>query len=413
MNTTTDNDIDLNLNPPAPIVAPGPVKNVTPEQANNNIKLTEADHVSIQKTVDAEVENLLNLDVHSDAFQQNLQRIANVAQDDIRASAAASSRLLDKPVRSMQNGNISEASPIGKNLLSLRRQMEKLDPAKSDLKGGLKKKLLGIIPFGGGNKIEDYMNSYQSSKTQIDDIVTSLYRGKDEILRDNASIEEEKANIWNQMIKLRKYAEFTEKLDDALSAKIETLKQTDPERAKIMQEEVLYSLRQRRQDIMTQAAVNTQGYMSMDLVRRNNQEMALAIERTTTTTMSALRTAVITAQALSTQKDVIEMVKGVNETTNSMILSTSKMLAQNANDIASISSSPTIKIETLQKSFDNVFAAMDTADTYRIKALESMKQTVDGLKTQIDRSNTYLDKNRQDAISSTNAQPMLTAIKID
>lgn len=413
MNTPTDNDLDLNLNPPATIVAPGPVKNVTPEQANNNIKLTEADHVSIQNTVDAEVKNLLNLDVHSDAFQQNLQRIANVAQDDIRASAAASSRLLDKPVRSMQNGNISEASPIGKNLLSLRRQMEKLDPARSDLKSGLKKKLLGIIPFGGGNKIEDYMNSYQSSKAQIDDIVTSLYRGKDEILRDNASIEEEKANIWNQMIKLRKYAEFTEKLDDALSEKIETLKQTDPERAKIMQEEVLYSLRQRRQDIMTQAAVNTQGYMSMDLVRRNNQEMALAIERTTTTTMSALRTAVITAQALSTQKDVIEMVKGVNETTNSMILSTSKMLAQNANDIASISSSPTIKIETLQKSFDNVFAAMDTADTYRIKALESMKQTVDGLKTQIDRSNTYLDKTRQDAISSTNTQPMLTAIKID
>ena len=117
----------------------------------------------------------------------------------------------------------------------------------------------------------------------------------------------------------------------------------------------------------------------MELIERNNRELALAVDRTTITTLSALKVAVITAQALGAQKNVIEQIQATNVTTNAIILGNSEMLKQNASQIASISTDPAIAVATLQKSFDNVFSAMDTVSNYRAKALESMKKTVDGL----------------------------------
>ena len=58
-------------------------------------------------------------------------------------------------------------------------------------------------------------------------------------------------------------------------------------------------MRQRRQDIQTQLAVTVQGYMALDLIRRNNLELIRGVDRAQTTTIAALRTAVIVSQALS------------------------------------------------------------------------------------------------------------------
>ena len=73
-------------------------------------------------------------------------------------------------------------------------------------------------------------------------------------------------------------------------------------------------------------AVNQQGYLSMEIVRRNNKELIRAVERAQNVTVSALRTAVTVASALYNQKIVLEKVQAVNKTTNDLIKSTSEML---------------------------------------------------------------------------------------
>ena len=62
---------------------------------------------------------------------------------------------------------------------------------------------------------------------------------------------------------------------------------------------MLFYARQKVTDLLTQMAVNVQGYLALDLVRKNNLELAKGVDRATTTTVSALRTAVIVAQALA------------------------------------------------------------------------------------------------------------------
>jgi len=44
----------------------------------------------------------------------------------------------------------------------------------------------------------------------------------------------------------------------------------------------------------------------------------------------------------------------------------------------------------LQRAFQNIYDTMDSIDTFKVKALASMKQTVDTLSTELDKSKAYI-----------------------
>src|SRR5262245_66538345 len=118
--------------------------------------------------------------------------------------------------------------------------------------------------------------------------------------------------MWALMRKLEEGAYLGKQLDQALPAKIATLEASDPAKAKIAKEEMLFAVRQKVVDLLTQLAVNGQGYLALDLIRRNNVELIKGVDRATTTTVSALRNAVMVAQALDYQKLVVGQNTALN-----------------------------------------------------------------------------------------------------
>jgi hypothetical protein len=197
-----------------------------------------------------------------------------MGNQEIRRSAEVSNRFLDKPTREMQRGPLGDASQVGQALLQLRRQIEDLDPSKGL---GRPRRL-----FGMGNRMRDYFHKYQSAQTNIEAIIQGLYRGKDELLRDNASIEQEKVNLWAMKERLEQYIFMAERLDEQLSDKLVDLEVSDPEKARALKEDVLFYVRQKRQDLLTQMAVNVQGYLALELIRKNNQELVKGVDRAVT-----------------------------------------------------------------------------------------------------------------------------------
>jgi uncharacterized protein YaaN involved in tellurite resistance len=321
---------------------------------------------------------------------------------DVEASAAVSNRMLERPVKSLDNGLFDQGSEIGKGLIDLRRTIEDLDPSRQgDLFSA--RKLLGFIPMG--NKLVDYFDRYQSSQAHLNAIIESLKRGKDELLRDNAAIEQEKTNLWGLMERLEKYIHIGKKLDAELDAKARALDAQDPEKARVVREEMLFYTRQKVMDLLTQMSVNIQGYLALDLIRKNNLELMKGVDRATTTTVSALRTAVIVAQALANQKLVLDQISALNTTTGNLIASTSEMLRDQSAAIHQQAASSTIDIAQLQKAFANIYQTMDTIADFKTKALASMQTTVDSLGQEITKSRTYLDRVR----NQESAQAVLAA----
>jgi uncharacterized protein YaaN involved in tellurite resistance len=383
MTDTTSDSTALALVPPAAVAT------VTDDQAAAQAQqIDPAAKKQIDATVTQYVNTLLTADPHSPAFDQQLNAVHTLGDADIRASAAVSNNLLNRPAAAMSSGPFDPKSNISNSLVKLRRTVEDLDPTQQGLFG--KRHLWGTLPFG--NTLRDYFHKYESSQKNLDAIIQSLYAGQDELQKDDASLEEEKANVWSIKGRLEQYIYMATALDQQVSARIAPLQSTDPDRAKELQTDVLFYVRQKRQDLLTQLAVNTQGYLAMNLVEQNNRELIKGVDRATTTTVSALRTAIIVAQALANQKLVLNQINALNTTTSNLIESTSEMLKQQSGQVYQQAADSTIQLEKLQTAFNNIYQSIDAIDTYKVQALDNMQKTVDALTTEIDKAQSYLQR---------------------
>ena len=137
-------------------------------------------------------------------------------------------------------------------------------------------------------------------------------------------------------------------------------------------------------------AVTVQGYLALDLVKKNNVELVKGVDRASTTTVAALRTAVTVAQALTNQKLVLEQIGALNTTTAGMIDTTGEMLKMQTGAIHEQAASSTIPLETLQRAFQNIYDTMDQIDRFKLEALDNMKQTVTTLSSEVEKSRGYI-----------------------
>ena len=374
-----------------PLTPPAPVAAVAPDDAPKLVELAPDVERALTEKADAFVNDLGALDTHSAEFQSKLKAVYELGNKDIRDAAAVSNRLLDKPTKAMESGIFDAKSSVSSSLVELRRTVEDLDPARQNLAGA--KKLLGLIPFG--NRLRDYFAKYRSAQSHLNAIIEALLSGQDELRKDNASIEQEKVNLWQTMERLRQYVYLAQMLDAALERKIADIEATDPEKAKQLREDALFYVRQKVQDLLTQLAVAAQGYLALDVIRKNNLELVKGVDRATTTTVSALRTAVIVSQALADQKLVLDQIQALNTTTSQMIESTSKLLRDQSAQVHEQAASSTVDLNSLKTAFANIYATLDEIDSYKLRALDTMKQTVDALTTELQAAQKHLDRVRE------------------
>jgi uncharacterized protein YaaN involved in tellurite resistance len=380
------------LEPPA-LTPPAPVAAIAPQEAANRVPLPAEETTRLDGQVGEFIGDLTTLDPQSPGFKTRVDAILGLGEGDIRASASVANRMLERPMNAMKKGVYDGTSPVSKALGDLRNTVESLDPSKSgDLLAP--RKLLGLVPFG--NKLKAYFDGYRSAQNHLNAIIETLYRSKDELQRDNASIEQEKAAMWALMQKLEGFAYLAKKLDAEIDSRLAVIDTSDPARAKILREDVQFYARQKVQDLLTQMAVNVQGYLALDLIKKNNIELIKGVERATTTTVSALRTAVVVAQALANEKLVLNQIGALNTTTGNMIESTSAMLKQQSAGVYEQAASATIDVDKLKAAFKNVYDAMDSVSTYKAAALTSMQQTVTALEGEVKTASAYLERTKTD-----------------
>jgi uncharacterized protein YaaN involved in tellurite resistance len=362
--------------------APAPVPVVAPDKAAGLVPLQPDQISKLDAMADSFVQELAALDPNSPDFGKRVDQITNMGRSEIAEAASHSNRFLDRPVRAMDAD-----SNVGKSLVDLRQTIEDLDPARQgDLLSP--SKLLGLIPFG--NKLRDYFDSYRSAQNHIAAILDRLASGRDELLKDNAAIDVERQALWAAMGKLEQMIHVSKALDAKLDAKAMELDGSDPAKAKAIRDSALFYVRQRSTDLLTQMAVTVQGYLALDLVKKNNVELVKGVDRASTTTIAALKTAVTVAQALTNQKLVLQQITALNTTTANIIDSTGELLRSQTAEIHQQATSAAIPLDTLKRAFENIYATMDSIDNFKVAALSSMKQTVDALSTEVEKSKGYI-----------------------
>ncbi|MER6439707.1 MULTISPECIES: toxic anion resistance protein [unclassified Streptomyces] len=333
---------------------------------------------------------LASLDARSPEFAGKVGEIAGLGASEMRSAAAQSNRMLERTLRSLPSKGEDAQSHVAGSLVELRRVVEDLDPR--ELPAGKGRKLLSRLP--GGNRLRDHVAKYASSQATLNKIVGSLRGGQDELRRDNAALQTERVRLWETMGKLQEYVVLTQALDTAVEQHIAGVDAADPSQADTLRSDVLFPVRQKHQDLLTQLAVCAQGYLAMDVVRRNNDELIKGVDRAATTTVSALRISVMLASALDNQRKVVDQVNALRGTTEELIRGNAEMLATQSGEIQRIAADPAVGAETLRTAFQQIYRTLDAIDTYKVQATESMAATVESLTSELQQASVYLERSR-------------------
>jgi uncharacterized protein YaaN involved in tellurite resistance len=368
------------LTPPetlAPIPAP---------VAKDAVPLSAETSAQVDAQVDNFIGKLLSEDLHSDAFKTRMDSAFRLGKEEVSSAASLmTGRFMERNFVGLED------SPAYKAIADLRGQLDKLNPGRDgDLLAP--QKILGFIPFG--NKLQNYFRAYQTAGVQLQKTMEQLHTARDDMLRDTVELEATRGKLWESMLRLKAAIRFCEQLDARLATQVAALKSSDPERAKALEQEVLFYARQNLSDLYTQLAVSVNGYLALGELKKTGREVMNGCDRVATTGMSALAVAQTVARATGNQIKVMDMLKGVSGTIESLIAESSKQLGQHVERSGEFAANPLIGVERLKESFDATFKAMDAMDTFRSKAIETMGRNNAMMKTQIERSEQYLDRSR-------------------
>ncbi|MGW7526607.1 toxic anion resistance protein [Streptomyces sp. NPDC054783] len=376
------NGSEFSLSPPEPVAA------VPRDRAGGLVPVEDTVREEMARKAAAHVASLASLDARSPEFAGKVGEITALGSGELRTAAAQSNRMLERTLRSLPDRGGDAQAKVAGSLVELRRVVEDLDPR--DLPASRGRKLLSRLP--GGNRLRDHVAKFSSAQGVLNGIVEALRGGQDELRRDNAALQTERVRLWETMGRLQECVVLTEALDGTVEEHIASV--GDPRQADALRADVLFPLRQKHQDLLTQLAVCAQGYLAMDVVRRNNNELIKGVDRAATTTLSALRVSVILASALDRQKKVIEQVDALRGTTEELIRGNAEMLSSQGEEIQRIAADPAVGAETLRSAFQQIYRTLDAIDSYKAQATEVMASTVASLTDELHSATAYLERSR-------------------
>ncbi|MEK8206683.1 toxic anion resistance protein [Paenibacillus sp. FSL L8-0696] len=313
---------------------------------------------------------ILDLNLESlDKRKGVLQSIDSFGMETMRSSSDKNSLL------QISVGNLSktgdEGGQVAKGLTELNLQLKDLDPSAVDFaKTGFLGKFF--------NPLRSYFAKYQKADAVISDIIISLDKGKTVLKNDNTTLEFEQQALRELTKKLQKEIQLGMLMDQEIETQLEAakLRDEDEEKVRFITEEVLFPLRQRVMDLQQMLVVNQQGIMAIEVVIRNNKELIRGVDRARNVTVSALKISVTVASALYNQRIVLKKIELLNQTTDSLISGTSKMLKNQGAEIHKQSLESSISVDTLKQAFTDVLSALDSISTYKQEALPKMRETI-------------------------------------
>jgi uncharacterized protein YaaN involved in tellurite resistance len=293
---------------------------------------------------------------------------------NLQRSSAAKSRMLQAPLRDLSRGT-EDGGPVARSLSDLRIEVEKLDPASLDLDPGWFTRAVGKLP-GVGTPLKRYFMGFESSQTAIDSIIKSLESGRDQIKRDNVTLNEDQKQMRELTLTLADQIALAQALDETIVYRLDGEIALDDARRQYIEEELVFVLRQRTLDLQQQQAVNQQGVLATELVIRNNRELIRGVNRSVDVTVSALQVAVTVALALAHQKVVLDKVEAINRTTSDLIAGTAERLKTQGTQIHEQAASAMLDMESLKSAFADINIALDEMSRYRREALPQMANTI-------------------------------------
>ena len=353
------------------------LKLFTLEQADKELPavvLEESEQDKLTAQANSLIDDLFKTPIEDIEQKQDYMREVESLGANIQRRLVHKSNLLREPMQTLMS-DLQDGGSIAQDMVNLQHQMNQIDPNRFNFKMSGFRRLLSKIP-GVGTVLANWLVRFESVQAVINDIVESLAVGRKRLQRDNITLDDDKTEMLSLSKQLAKYVEYGRILDKQLSQRIES-EIKDTTHKEFLQKDVLFPLRQRVIDLQQQQAVNQHSVVTCEAIIQNNKELIRGVDRALNVTVVAFQTASTLSVALEHQKRVLKGVQAINETTNDLLLQTSRKLKDQGVEIQKQSSSASIDTHVLKEAFENVDTALKEVNTFRVSALPNLSKSIE------------------------------------
>lgn len=335
----------------------GPGGTRGPDRAGNDDEIEPESVDRIERLAADYVNSLLSLGEDGVEYSRAIAAIDHIGERDFVAVAAMSGRVLDRRFQAMQD-LLSGKAPLARRLGELRKIAAELDPARIKLSA----RKTAAAEF---RELDRYVERFGRSRERLEELLDSLAQGRFALEQDNAAVVTEQSSLAMEMETLRQYAYMARRVDEDLSAQVAQMAATDPDRAAALRLDVLTAIRRRREEILVELAIVTQGYAALRIVEDRNADVIRAVSLAITTTTAALRTAAMVAGAVAGQHAAMEQLDAAHRAVTAMADQAAALEA---------AAQPAVRIEVLRRAWAEVYAALDRVDAQKAEVLRTISQ---------------------------------------
>lgn len=269
------------------------------------------------------------------------------------------SRFSDQILGNMRTTKVEDSGAL---LKQLGRIMDKFD-AKDFKKtpGGFFGKL-----FKKGEKmVEKLFGKYQTMGSEIDKVYVEISKYQHEMTDSTRMLEQMYEQNYQYYLTLEKYVVAGEmKVEDLKNNQLPQLeaRAAAGDQLASMQLDTLRNaielLEQRIYDLEMAKMVSLQTAPQIRLLQRGNTKLIGKINSAFVTTIPIFKNGLIQAMAAKRQKLVADSMSELDRRTNEMLLKNAQNISQQSTDIARLSGGPSIKIETIEESWNIIIKGM-------------------------------------------------------
>lgn len=333
------------------------------EEAQNFNIVVKAEEIKQQLATSKEIDALVSTINVNDA--NTIVKFGAEAAEEI-------SKASDQVLNSMTIDQINDTGVMLKKLAAVMEQfdIDEIKDEKPGFFGNLKK------------KIDKILNKYQTMGHEIDDIYVQLKGYESEIEAANDKLDnmyEANLGYYQQLVKYIMAGEQGVKELDAFIEEYKAKAEADPNDGTIRMD--LSNLQQMREildqrvmdlkvaenvAIQTVPMLKTMEYSNLNLIRKINSAFII--------TMPVFKQALSQAIMLKRQRIQAESLAALDEKTNEMLIKNAQNTVNQSKTIAAMSAGSSIKVETLQQTWQTIVNGIDEVQAIQDQAREKRKQ---------------------------------------
>lgn len=292
-------------------------------------------------------------------------------------TATAISKFSDRMLATIKQSKLEKSSQLINNLNKI---MDRFDPEdfKEENKG-----FLARIFGKGKERLQKVLAKYDTMNKEIDVIYNEITKYEYEMKQNTVELEQMYDQNLDYFRSLSEHIAAIEVKVEELKPQLEVLNQraNEGDQEAIMELEshqrAIELLEQRRYDLEMAQQVSFQAAPQIRLMQQGNNHLIAKINSAFVTTIPIFKQGLLHAVTIQRQKLVSDSMQELDKRTNEMLLRNAENIRKNSVDIARSASQPSIKIETIESTWQSILSGIE--ETKQIQA-ETIKNREEGRK---------------------------------